>query len=114
MIEIPDDATPADVVGETDILAGQDWLVRERLLAFANAMARDDFDWNEAPPRERMAFQQGSNGLVITQGHHRWIAARLAGVQIPVKIKILRDFWPGPVTFALSWTQVHWEDDPDE
>jgi hypothetical protein len=28
MVEIPDDATPADIVGEADVLLGQNWLNR--------------------------------------------------------------------------------------
>src|SRR5688572_17071175 len=101
-ISIPDDATPADVVGETEILAGQDWLVRAKLLAFANIMLQGGFDWHEANLDEPMEFMIGSNGTVLYQGHHRWLAARLAGVQIPVRIIMSRDYWPGPVTFAVE------------
>jgi hypothetical protein len=109
MITIPDDATPADAVGETDILSGQDWLMKPKLLRFADQMMNGTFDWDRAQRKEAMKYQIGSNGTILYQGHHRWVAARLAGIQIPVKILLLRDFWPGPVPYAKQWTVVTWE-----
>src|SRR5688572_7821682 len=101
MIEIPDDATPADVVGETDILAGQDWLTKEKLLHYVEWMLYGRFPWEAMQEMEPMYIQQGSNGMVLGQGHHRWVAARLAGIEIPVTIEIRQDYWPGPVPFAV-------------
>jgi len=109
MISIPAGATPADVVGETEILAGQGGLNQARLIAFAEAMANGTFGWEAAQREEPLAFQQGSNGIVISQGHHRWVAARLAGVEIPVTIKVHRDFWPGLVPYAAEWQALKWE-----
>lgn len=108
MITIADDATPADVVGETDILAGQSWLNKELLLKYANAIVLGILPWEAMQEEEPMSFQVGSNGTVINQGHHRWVAARLAGVEIPVTIEIRRDYWPGPVVFARQWEDVIW------
>ena len=105
MITIPDNAAPADVVGQTDILAGQDWLVKETLVQFANWIQRGNFPWEAMQQVEPMAFQRGSAGLVISQGHHRWVAARLAGVDIPVEIEVLDDYWPGIIPYAHTWDQ---------
>ncbi len=110
MITIPEDASPADVVGETTVLPGQDWLSRSRVLDFAQAMASGAFDWETSQQSEPMSFQEGSNGRIINQGHHRWLAARLAGVEIPVTIEIRRDYWPGVVPFAKSWKELIWLD----
>jgi hypothetical protein len=55
-----------------------------------------------------MEFMLGANGTVIYQGHHRWVAARLAGVEIPVRIIESRDYWPGIVPFAVEWSKVKW------
>lgn len=115
MITIPDDSTPADVIGETDILAGQDWLIQPKLLRFANLMVLGMFDWDEANNEEAMAFQVSASGQqVLWQGHHRWVAARLAGVEIPVTIELLRDFWLKPMPFAMKWTEVTWRYSDDE
>jgi hypothetical protein len=113
MITIPDDATPADIVGETDILAGQDWLNKALLLRYANAMAQGEFPWGLYNLRQPMAFQVGSNGRVINQGHHRWVAARLARVEIPFKIKEYDDYMPDPVPFAIEWVNVVWRTDEE-
>jgi hypothetical protein len=106
LITIPDDATPADVVGDTNVLAGQDWLDRAKLVEFANQMASGQFNWESSQRRDPMSMQEGSNGRVINQGHHRWVAARLAGIEIPITIKIMRNYWPGPVVFAIEWQTV--------
>jgi hypothetical protein len=109
VIAIPDGASVADVVGETDILAGQGSLSRKKLIRITTLMLAGTFDWDKAQEEEPMSFQQGSNGLVLNQGHHRWIAARLAGVEIPVTILVYHDYLPGPVTFARDWNEVVWE-----
>lgn len=114
MIEIPPGATPADVVGETDILPGQDWLIKAELIRFANQMADGSFAWDAAQEVQPMMMQEGINGRVISQGHHRWVAARLAQVEIPVTIEIRRDYWPGPVPFAWTWDRMVWIDEEDQ
>ena len=111
MFTIPNDATPADLVGETDVLPGQTWLVKDKLEWYVNQILSEELPWKLMQSKEPMAFQQGSNGLVIDQGHHRWLAARLAGVEIPVKIQIRRDYWPDAVAFAKKWDDVEWSDD---
>jgi hypothetical protein len=112
-ITIPDDASPADVVGETDILAGQSWLVKAKLLDYANRILRGELPWAQMQKQEPMAFQVGSNGTVIDQGHHRWLAARLARIEIPVRIQIRRDYWPNIVPFGRKWEDVTWETDDE-
>lgn len=42
-IIIPNNAEPADIVGETDLLPGQDWLEKETLLAYASMMHQGRF-----------------------------------------------------------------------
>src|SRR5438876_486330 len=108
MITIPDDASPADLVGETEILAGQNWLIKDVILTYANAMAQGEFPWGLYNLRQPMSFQVGSNGRIISQGHHRWVAARLAGVQIPFTVREFRDYWPDNVPFAVDWVNVVW------
>jgi hypothetical protein len=109
VVTIPEGATVAEVVGETDILAGQDTINREILLQYANEMSAGTFPWEEYQSRQPMLFQLGANGECISQGHHRWVAARLAGVEIPVTINIRRDYWPNAVPYARSWADVEWE-----
>lgn len=66
MVEIPDDATPADVVGETEILPGQNWLNRRQLLLFANLMEQAVFPWHDIQRRQPVEMQEGSNGPTPT------------------------------------------------
>ncbi len=54
MITIPEDASPADVMGETAVLPGQDWLSRSRVLDFAQAIASGTFDWETSQQNEPM------------------------------------------------------------
>jgi hypothetical protein len=67
------------------------------------------FPWYQAHLEEPMSIVEGANGRVLNQGHHRWVAARLAGVTIPVKIEIRQDYRNDPVPFAIPWEQVVWE-----
>jgi hypothetical protein len=108
-ITIPDDATPADIVGETDILPGQTWLVLEVSLSYAQQMKDGTFPWEKHQRVQPIAYQEGANGSVITQGHHRWVAARLADIALPATVGIRRDYWPGAVPTAKAWKAVVWE-----
>jgi hypothetical protein len=78
-ITLPDDATPASIVGETDLMPGQELLNRTAVLAYARQMQRGEFPWQAMQEEQPMAVEVGTNGKVITQGHHRYVAARLAG-----------------------------------
>jgi hypothetical protein len=109
MFTIPEDATPADLIGETDILPGQDWLDKAVLEEYTNRMIAGTFPWKAANAEEPMEFQVAANATVIYQGHHSWVAARVPGIEIPVTILISRDYWPGAIPFAYSWQDVKWE-----
>jgi hypothetical protein len=113
-VVIPDGSNPGDVVGDAELLPGQGWLSRSKVERFAGQMKDGRFLWELAQDREPLAAQEGSNGRVLTQGHHRYVAARLAQVAIPVTIETRRDFWPGPVPFARAWADVSWLDEGNE
>ena len=113
-VVIPDGSNPGDVVGDAELLPGQGWLSRSKVERFAGQMKDGRFLWELAQDREPLAAQEGSNGRVLTQGHHRCVAARLAQVAIPVTIETRRDFWPGPVPFARAWADVSWLDEGNE
>lgn len=57
-----------------------------------------------------MAVEVGTNGKIIMQGHHRWLAARLAGIELPVQILYHYDYLDAglAVPFAYAWAQVTW------
>lgn len=109
-IRIPTDATPASLVGETDLLPGQDWLSKETLLAYATMMQEGRFPWTAMQLEQPLAVDVGTNGKVITQGHHRWVAARLANVAIPVEIEYRTEYVDAglAVPFAHMWAEVVW------
>ena len=111
MIQLPDDVAPADIVGETDLMAGEDWLNRRKIVTYANWMVRDEFPWETAQIVEPMSIAVGVNGKVINLGHHRWVAARLAGVVIPYEFELRYDYLQKNmvVPFAFRWEIVHWE-----
>lgn len=108
---IPEGATPVDLIGETDLLPGQDWLMKQTVLVYATAMQQNRFPWTRMQTREPIAIHVGTNGKVLTQGHHRWAAAQLAGVAIPVEIVRYTDYLDAgmAVPFARSWAEVAWK-----
>jgi hypothetical protein len=110
-ITLPDDATPASIVGETDLMPGQELLNRTAVLAYARQMQRGEFPWQAMQEEQPMAVEVGTNGKVITQGHHRYVAARLAGIQLPVPIEHRYELLEQglEVPFAKSWDHVTWE-----
>jgi hypothetical protein len=110
-IDIREGASPADLVGETDLLPGQNWLVKDTLLQYARQMQQDIYPWGQEHQRQPMAVEVGTNGKVISQGHHRFIAARLAGVEIPYVIDYRYDYLEAnlPVPFARAWIEVAWK-----
>jgi hypothetical protein len=108
---IPDDATPASIVGETDLMPGQELLNKAAVLAYARQMQRGEFPWQAMQEEQPMAVEGGTNGKVITQGHHRYVAARLAGIELPVALEFRDELLKQglEVPFARSWSQVRWE-----
>ncbi len=108
---IPEGTTPADLFGETDLLPGQDWLEKETLLDYAHLMAEGHFPWQVMQEDQPMAIEVGTNGKVISQGHHRWAAARLAGIAIPVEIEYRYDYLEDgqAIPYALTWDEVIWK-----
>jgi hypothetical protein len=54
---------------------------------------------------------RGTNGKVLTQGHHRWAAAQLTGAAIPVEIIYYMDYLDAglAVPFTRAWTEVVWK-----
>ncbi len=111
LLLIPEGATPADLFGSTDILPGQDWLEKETLLVYATVMQQNSFPWARMQSQQPMAIHVGTNGKVLTQGHHRWAAAQLAGVAIPVEIIYYTDYLDAgmAVPFARTWIEVVWK-----
>ncbi|MBN1429363.1 MAG: hypothetical protein JXB07_13400 [Anaerolineae bacterium] len=68
---IPEGVTPADLFGGADLLPGQDWLVKETLLHYVRLMEEGRFPWQVMQEDQPIAIEAGTNGKVISQGHHR-------------------------------------------
>lgn len=109
-ITIPEGATPADIIGESDLLPGQEWLEKETVLTYASMMQEGRFPWQAMQAEQPMAVAVGTNGKVLSQGHHRWAAARLAKVAIPVEIEYRTEYLDEgkAVPFARTWPEVAW------
>jgi hypothetical protein len=110
-LSIPQFITPADIIGPTRMLAGQRWLFRSVVLDYAQRMLNGAFDWDEWQAEQPMAVQVMPHGVMLDQGHHRWAAAKLARMAIPVEIEVRYDWWPQDAPFAVTWDQVEWEDE---
>lgn len=69
-------------------------------------MKNGAFDWSKVDfPIE---VRQASNGEFIVDGHHRYLAARLAGVAIPpTAIIVMTQNTEQPVWY--EWADVFWE-----
>jgi len=89
-------------------MPGQELLNKAAILAHAREMQRGEFPWKAMQEEQRMAVEVGTYGNVITQGHHRYVAARLAGIELPVPIKFRYELFEQglEVPFAKSWDQV--------
>jgi len=111
MISIPEGVTPADYFEESAILPGQDWLNRDKVILYANMMLEDRFPWETAQFFEPLTIEVGTNGSVISQGHHRWAAAQLARIAMPYSFEMHYDYLNEgqEVSYALRWKDVHWE-----
>ena len=111
MISISESVTPEDIFGKSDILPGQDWLNKDKVILYASMMLEDRFPWETAQYFEPLVIEVGTNGKVISQGHHRWAAAYLAGIAMPYNFEMYYDYLNKgqEVSYALRWKDVHWE-----
>jgi hypothetical protein len=74
-------------------------------------MVEGHFPWQVMQEDQPMVIEVGTNGKVISQGHHRWAAARLAGIPIPVEVEYRYDYLEKgqAVPYALAWDKVVWQ-----
>jgi hypothetical protein len=80
----------ADVAGDTPYRPIQDRVDKDYVERFARDMANDEFDWYDMRDRfgnpAPIEIVKAKNGQFILQGHHRVLAAKLAGVEIPPNV----------------------------
>ena len=107
-MDILGERSPAEIVGDTRVRPGQTWLSRSRIIAMSIQIQQASFDWLLIQRQQPMTMQVDNQGLVITQGHHRFVAARIAGIPVPVMIALRYDYWDMNVSFASHWENVVW------
>ena len=111
-IKIPKNATVADVVGGNPsydgipIRAIQDEVDPKFVEEYANDMRKGAFDWSNMD--DQIELIRDNKGYVLGQGHHRFIAAQLAGVDIPRWAIVFEDVRPTTWSKTFEWTQVRW------
>jgi len=69
-------------------------------------MSEGRFDWNAMG--DPIEIVRADNGMFVVNGHHRFVAARLAGVEIPESaiayIDVPGEWIPG----VQGWEDVVW------
>ncbi len=71
----------SDIVGKTNFAPSQNWVSPELVLEYANKMIRNKWNWSKPIVVQRAS--EGAKKWVITEGTHRFIAAKVAGIRIP-------------------------------
>jgi len=99
--------SPSVIAGNTSIKpSAQGTVTRSRVANYAEAMRNGTWDWQRMDPIEMF---EGSNGTFILDGHHRFLAAKMAGVEIPETAITVRRMpnvsWPK----AAEWTDIRWD-----
>jgi hypothetical protein len=100
-LDVPPGASVAQVVGATDLKAGQDTVTRAIVVRYARLMCKG----SQAPAID---IVHGATFDTIYDGHHRYVASRLA--QKPIARKVVHDFsakgfdWPQ----SFEWSFVRW------
>jgi hypothetical protein len=98
--------SPATLAGNTSILPSDQGTVTKRLvIQYAERMVQPDFTWDRMP---KIEIIHASNGHFIVHGHHRFLASRLAGMEIP-KERIHIETSSGEWTPGTEWEYIDWD-----
>jgi len=107
--------SPADVAGTTPIKPSDQGAVRQSIVEkYANDMKQGTFDWfnmERGSQPDIIKIIRARNGQFIEEGHHRFLASRLAGVSIPDDPRVIeyKDYpnidWP----VGSEWATIQWD-----
>ena len=75
----------ADIMQNSGLLPTQKEVYAENINEYAEQMQNGTWDWNRTAKDLRSPMLVNSDGHIIA-GHHRFIAARVAGVTIPAGV----------------------------
>ncbi len=105
--------SPASVAGNTNIKPSDQGSVSKKfVLQYAEEMRNGTFNWramNKRGQPDPIIIIRARNGMFLEEGHHRFLASRLAGVEIPNEPGVImyRDLsfdWP----MGTEWTAIQW------
>jgi len=94
----------ADIAGNTPFRPNQHSVDGSYVERYAKAMREGTFNWS----LDKIVIIRAPNGMFIQEGHHRILAAQLAGVGIPessIKYIDVPHNWDAPVR---GWEDVVW------
>ena len=97
--------SPSALVGMTDIRPTQPTVARSLVMKYAAAMSQGTFVWTAMA--DNLLIVRAPNGKFLVDGHHRFIAARMAKVIIPPDVISYVDRvsdWP----VVFEWSNVQW------
>jgi hypothetical protein len=113
-VRIPKRATVADVVGNPTykglpVRAGQKSVTGKKVEQYANLLKDDPSSfWSNM--KDKITIIRDSEGYVLLNGHHRFVASRLLGIEIPESaIEFARDFRPYTWTTGGPWKIITWD-----
>lgn len=105
--------SPADIAGETPIKPSAQGYVTKRFVEkYSKAMKSGYFNWYNMRKRGRddpIRIIRATNGSFIEEGHHRFLASRLAEVEIPDDPRVIQYHdLPGEWPIGAQWTDLQW------
>jgi hypothetical protein len=103
----------AEIVGDTDIQPNQPWVSAAKVGRYAENMKDGSFKWddmglNEEGKPDLIQIYQADNGKFLWSGNHRFVAAKLAGKEIPedaINTEVIEGDFEPEVT---GWEGVEW------
>ena len=107
---------PADWVGQTSLVPNQPGVGPRRVLGYVKAMMdkNNPFDWHnmidtQTGKKTYIDIWTFRNGVeLIADGDHRFLAARIAGVEIP-EYAIKRQYYDVDWIPQYTWDDVQWD-----
>ena len=95
--------SPGNLVRSSDPRPSQPRVSKSDVEQYANDMRSGTFDWNNMD--DKIIIVQTSQGNYIIEGHHRFLASKLSGSEIPDSAIQYRQ---GTAPAAFEWHNVQW------
>ena len=106
--------TPASIAGNSPIKpSDQGDVSKQIVLKYAEEMKNGTFDWNSMTKNGRpdpiVILRTADGQQFLAEGHHRFLASRLAGVDLPPPSPGVLEYRDVPFwSVGTEWTNIRW------